>query len=56
MKALVAALWATRSIRCADQACSLGPSGDDRERVKMSGKIQGRTLSRYAPEGAVFSG
>ena len=25
-------LAATRSIRCANQACSLGPSGDDRER------------------------
>ena len=31
-KGLVAALRATRSMRCAHQACSLGPSGDDRER------------------------
>jgi len=39
-------LRATRSMRCAHQACSLGPSGDDREREKMSGNFQGRTLSR----------
>jgi hypothetical protein len=32
-----AALRATRSIRCANQACSLGPSGDDQERLRMSG-------------------
>ena len=33
-----AALRATRPIRCAKQACSLGPSGYDRERFKkMSG-------------------
>lgn len=39
-------LAATRSIRCANQACSLGPSGDDRERGKRSGIPGGRTLSR----------
>jgi hypothetical protein len=35
-----AALRATRSMRCAHQACSLGPSGDDREQSENERDFQ----------------
>ena len=36
----------------ANQACSLGPSGDDRERGKRSGIPGGRTLTACGAQGS----